>query len=81
MKMNVYHLQYSLLHQDYKYLKANTFNDQGTNPNMDRTNYNTPFLNWNASELYMEAEKGMSVYFFFFTLSQGMPNDNFSQPL
>lgn len=32
MKINVYHLQYSLLHQVYKYLKANTFNDQGTNP-------------------------------------------------
>lgn len=42
--MNVYHLQYSFLHQVYKYLKANTFNDQGTNPDIDRTNYKTPFL-------------------------------------
>lgn len=30
--MNVFHLQYSLFHQVYKYLKANTFNDQGTDP-------------------------------------------------
>lgn len=30
--MNVFHLLYSLLHQVYKYLKANTFNDQGTDP-------------------------------------------------
>lgn len=31
-KINVFPLQYSLLYQVYKYLKANTFNDQGIDP-------------------------------------------------
>lgn len=33
-KMNVFLLQYSLIHQVYKYLKANMFNDQGIDPTL-----------------------------------------------
>lgn len=32
--MNVFLLQYSLIHQVYKYLKANMFNDQGIDPTL-----------------------------------------------
>lgn len=77
MKINVYHLQYSLLHQVYKYLKANTFNDQGTNPNW--IEQITRHLSWKGLWAVYGSWKRDVCLLLFFKIRQGMPNDNFSQ--